>query len=154
MEWNAVMRLFAALEAEGVRYAVVGGVALNLHGLERATADVDLFIEPNVANVEALKRALHRVYVDASIDEITAVDLLGDYPAIRYVPPQGPPLDIVTRLGDAVPYSAVVTEPYDVDGQVVRVATPRTLYEMKRGTIRPQDHADAARLAQAFDLEK
>src|ERR1700694_3750648 len=36
--------LFGALEKGGVRYVVVGGVAMNLHGVERATMDIDLAI--------------------------------------------------------------------------------------------------------------
>lgn len=34
--------LFGALEAARVAYAVVGGVAVNLHGVPRMTYDVDL----------------------------------------------------------------------------------------------------------------
>jgi hypothetical protein len=36
--------LFRALNEAGVRYVLVGGVALNLHGVERATMDVDVAI--------------------------------------------------------------------------------------------------------------
>jgi hypothetical protein len=44
--------LFGALARHRVRYVVVGGLALNLHGVERATMDVDLAVAlepPNVA---------------------------------------------------------------------------------------------------------
>jgi nucleotidyltransferase AbiEii toxin of type IV toxin-antitoxin system len=37
--------IFAALQATGVRYVVVGGVAVNLHGYQRFTKDIDLVIE-------------------------------------------------------------------------------------------------------------
>ena len=37
--------IFAALQTTGVRYVVVGGVAVNLHGYQRFTKDVDLVIE-------------------------------------------------------------------------------------------------------------
>lgn len=37
--------IFAALEATGVRYVVVGGVAVNLRGYQRFTKDIDLVIE-------------------------------------------------------------------------------------------------------------
>jgi hypothetical protein len=49
--------VLAALEREGVRYVVFGAAALNLHGLARFTEDLDLFIAPDVENVQALKRA-------------------------------------------------------------------------------------------------
>lgn len=37
--------IFEALNATGVRYVVVGGVAVNLHGHQRLTKDLDLVIE-------------------------------------------------------------------------------------------------------------
>jgi nucleotidyltransferase DUF2204 len=37
--------IFATLQATGVRYVVVGGVAVNLHGYQRFTKDIDLVIE-------------------------------------------------------------------------------------------------------------
>lgn len=153
MDWTAVMRVLAALEEAGVEYAIVGGVAVNLHGLARATRDIDVFVAPTPENIDRLKSALRAVYTDPSIDEIQASDLLGDYPAVSYTPPNGPPMDLLTRLGEAFHYADIEAERYDVDGQPVRVATPRTLYRMKRGTVRPLDHADAAWLAKAFRLE-
>jgi hypothetical protein len=37
--------IFAVLQTTGVRYVVVGGVAVNLHGYQRFTKDIDLVIE-------------------------------------------------------------------------------------------------------------
>jgi hypothetical protein len=149
------MRVLAALETARVEYVVIGGVAVNFHGLDRATGDIDIFIAPNEENVARLREALHAVYDDPSIDEITAGDLCGDYPAVRYVPPgDAPPMDILTRLGEKFRFGDLESERYDVEGQSVSVATPATLYRMKRSTVRPVDHADAKRLAIAFDLEE
>ncbi len=89
MQADPVVRVLGALERERVRYAVFGAVAVNVHGLPRFTEDLDIFVAPERENIEALKRALHSVFADPSIDEITADDLLGDYPAIQYVPPEG-----------------------------------------------------------------
>jgi hypothetical protein len=56
----------------------------------RATEDLDIFIRATPENVERLKRAFRAAYGgDPSGDEISAVDLLGDYPAVRYYPPSG-----------------------------------------------------------------
>lgn len=38
--------LVADLEAAGLEYAVVGAVALAIHGVPRATADIDLLVPP------------------------------------------------------------------------------------------------------------
>ena len=45
--------LFDALARHDVRYVVVGGLALNLHGVERATMDVDLVVALDVRNLGA-----------------------------------------------------------------------------------------------------
>ena len=45
--------LFGALAQHDVRYVVVGGLALNLHGVERATMDVDLVIALDAPNLGA-----------------------------------------------------------------------------------------------------
>jgi hypothetical protein len=109
---------------------------------------------PDPDNVERLRTALRALWSDPSIDEITAEDLCGDYPAVRYGPPEGTLyLDILTRLGEATAFSDLEAEEREVEGVRVRVATPRTPYRMKRGTVRPIDHADAAALRAAFDLE-
>jgi len=46
--------LFRALQEEKVRYLVVGGVAVNLHGAERLTMDVDLMLALDAANLGRL----------------------------------------------------------------------------------------------------
>ena len=50
--------LVRELEREGVEYAVFGGVALGLHGLVRATEDIDLFVHPTPDNVTRPKKSL------------------------------------------------------------------------------------------------
>jgi hypothetical protein len=62
VDFESAKRVLAALEREGVRYAVFGGGALNLLGLARFTKDLDLFIAPEANNVAHLKRALLSVF--------------------------------------------------------------------------------------------
>lgn len=151
--FDDALRVIASMNEAGVEYVVVGGVAVNIHGLVRATEDLDVFIRPDADNVARLRRALKAVWTDPSIDEITAEDLCGEYPAVRYGPPEGELyLDILTRLGEKTAYADLEVEEKEVAGVVVRVATPRTLFRMKRDTVRPIDKADAAALRAAFDL--
>ena len=77
MDEQRLIAVLTALENHSVRYVVFGGIALNLHGLVRATDDIDIFIAADAQNVDALKAALHSVFDDESIDEISAEDLLG-----------------------------------------------------------------------------
>ena len=148
------LRVIASLNQAGVDYVVVGGVALNLHGLLRATEDLDVFVRPDPENIERLRQALKAVWSDPDIDQITAEDLCGDYPAVRYGPPSGTfYLDIMTRLGEVMRFSDLRAEDKEIEGVRICVATPRTLYRMKKDTVRAIDRADALALRAAFDLE-
>ena len=155
MDFEILKRVLAAFEARGVRYAIIGAVAMNLHGLARSTEDLDIFIEPEAGNIERLKLALHDAIDDPDIDEITAADLLGEYPAVQYVPPDGAfHLDILTRLGDAFAFSELETERVPYEDLLVTAVTPRMLYRMKRDTVRPKDAADAAAIRQRFRIDE
>ena len=147
------MAVLAALEREGVEYKVVGGVALNLLGLARATQDLDIFVDSGEENVARLRAALLSVFNDPDIQEITAEDLNGKYPAIQYVPPEGDfHIDILCRLGHAFSYEDIETDERLIEGVRVPVATPQMLYRMKKDTVRLQDRADAQRLRRFFDV--
>ena len=82
--------MLRAFEASGLEYVLIGAAAMGFHGLVRATEDLDLFIRATPENVERLRAALREAYAgDPNIDEISAADLLGEYPAVRYHPPTG-----------------------------------------------------------------
>ena len=50
----------ALLNANGVRYLVVGGYAVAFHGHPRYTKDLDVWIEPSLENAERAVRALEQ----------------------------------------------------------------------------------------------
>ena len=155
MNYAASRRILAAFEEEGVRYLVFGGAAMNLHGLPRFTEDLDVFIEPTRENVEAVKRALRKVYDDPNIDEISADDLVGEYPAVQYVPPEGDfHVDILTRLGEAFRFEDLEPDETMLDGVKVRLVSPRTLFRMKKDTVRPKDRLDADGLRAKYGFEE
>lgn len=156
MDFDRALELFRALGDEGVEYAVFGALALSAHGIVRATVDANVFVRPTEPNLAALRRALRRLWPeDASIDEITAEDLAGDYPAVRYVPPEGElTIDIVSRLGEAFAFDDLETELITLEGVPVRVVTARMLYRMKRHTLRAKDRADAEALERAFGFKE
>lgn len=153
VERTVLQELFAALAAEGVDYVLVGGVAVNLHGIVRATEDADLFVRPDAENVARLRRALHRVTGDREVEDIRAEDLAGAYPVVRYVSPDGRlTVDILARLGERFAYDDLEAEVLQLGDVDVKVATPATLWRMKRDTVRAVDAEDAARLQAAFRL--
>lgn len=154
MTFAEAIRILAAFERHRLAYVLVGSMAMAAQGIVRATRDMDVFIDPELSNVERLKAALTEVFNDPSIEEISAADLAGDYPAVQYVPPGGDySIDLLTRLGEAFRYEDLEAETIDIEGVNVRVATPRMLYRMKRDTVRPQDRVDAQVIRDRFHLE-
>jgi hypothetical protein len=154
MTFDRFLLVLRSLEREHVDYVLVGATALGVHGIIRATEDIDLFIRPDAGNVERLKRALRAVWSDPEIEQISAGDLSGEYPTIRYVPPgETLVLDLLARLGSAFSYDDIESQVVEIEDVRVRVATPRQLYRMKRDTIRPIDKADAAALRERFRIE-
>ncbi len=148
--------ILAALLEEKVEFVVIGSMAMAAQGLPRATHDLDFFVSPEIENLEALKRALFNLFEDPNVYQIDPQELAGDYPAVEYVPPHGRySMDILTRLGEAFSWQDLVagSDTIELGGLIVRVASPRMLYRMKKDTVRPQDQADAARIRDAFDLE-
>ena len=153
--WQEALKVIDSLNRHGVDYVVIGGVAVNVHGMVRATEDLDFFVRPSTENIARLRDALRDVWNDPSIEEISADDLCGEFPAVRYGPPSGSLfLDIATRFGEAVSFEDLEAMDVDVEGTRIRVATPKTLYWMKRDTVRAIDKQDALLLREAFHLDE
>jgi Nucleotidyl transferase AbiEii toxin, Type IV TA system len=151
---DEILRVLRAFEASGLEYVLIGATAMGFHGVVRATEDLDLLIRATAENVDRLRTALKASYADdPHIDEISAADLLGEYPAVRYYPPSGDLyFDILTRLGEAASFETVDAEIKELEGTRVNVATPAALYRLKKGTVRAKDHQDAAALRERFNL--
>jgi hypothetical protein len=155
MDYDEFLRVLAALEQEGVEYLLVGGAAVNLHGIVRMTEDVALFVRPTGKNLERLLSALRSVWRDPELDDLAPEDLLAEYPTLRYAPPAGSMvIDVLTRIGTEFRFEDLEGETLELDGVRVRVATPRTLVRMKQATLRPIDQADAQVLRRKFGLDE
>ena len=155
MDLRAVLRLLKNMNDSQVEYVLVGAAALNVLGIVRATEDVDVFIQPNVQNIERMKTALRATWDDSAIEEIQAEDILAEYPVIRYGPPdEAYIVDILVRLGEAFRYEDLRWEIRELDGIPIRVATPQSLLKMKTGTLRSKDRLDAAMLKEHFGIRE
>ena len=49
MDRDELLRLLRSFEAEGLEYVLIGATAMGLHGILRATEDVDLFVRETPA---------------------------------------------------------------------------------------------------------
>ncbi|HYN42071.1 MAG TPA: DUF6036 family nucleotidyltransferase [Thermoanaerobaculia bacterium] len=80
-EFEDLVGLCRSLGREKVRYVLIGGFAVILHGFVRTTKDIDLLVDPAPDNVRALKRALGTLPDNAiaAIDD----DEVGKYKVVR-----------------------------------------------------------------------
>jgi hypothetical protein len=153
MTFDQALRLLVALEREDVAYVLIGSMAMAANAVVRATRDIALMVAADAENIARLRRALHGLYDDPAVEQISADDLAGDYPAVRYWPPDANySIDLIAPLGTAFPFDDIDWQWVEVEGHRVKVATPAMLYRMKRDTLRSQDHADALAIKQRFGL--
>jgi len=132
--------LFALLEEKQLRYVVVGGLALVLHGVDRLTADVDLAVDlsPEAAGqlVEALAEAGYRPAAPV-MQVFSYWDTTGRRPTI----------DIF--IASPIPFGDLWRDTLRVEissGLRVPVASVAHLIRLKELAGRPQDLADIERL--------
>ena len=133
-----------SLNASGVEYVVVGGIALAFHGIVRYTGDLDVLVHASPVNGERLVNALRRFGFGSL--QLTAADFTAPDRVVQLGYPPGR-IDILTSI-DGVSWEQVHTGAVvgDYAGVPVRYISRPDLVRNKRATGRAQDVADAERL--------
>jgi len=152
--------LFAALARHKVEYVTIGGIAVQAHGGQRLTQDLDIGIATSGANLERLAAAL--ADLDARIlgpdgrrsDSTPNVALLSSSDQWHLITDHGP-LDVIAfaaHLGsfDEIRARAHVTPLGELS---VPIASRVDLLRMKRASGRPQDLADVE-LLESLDISR
>jgi hypothetical protein len=136
--------LLAAFAAAKVEFAVVGGIAVNLHGYVRATNDLDIFIRPSVENARLAFQAL--LAIGIPLQGLEPDDLLDDEENLRFGPEEDH-IDILSSIGeltfDQVWRNRIETE---IEGLSVPFISLADLIANKRQVGRLRDLADVEEL--------
>jgi hypothetical protein len=150
--------LFSALNAADVRYVVVGGVAVVLHGYARVTGDVDLIVDLEPAEARKAIDTLVGLGLRARAP-VDAVRFADPAERTRWIREKG--LRVFSLWDPAQPMREVdlFTESpiefatlwnrsqlVDIGEAEVRVASIADLIALKRLASRPQDLLDIAEL--------
>lgn len=152
--------LFAALARHEVAYVTIGGIAIQAHGGQRLTQDLDIAIAASRENLERLAAALEEL--DARIlgadgrrsSAPPSPALLASSDQWHLITGHGP-LDVITlpaRLGRFEEMLARA-HPTPLGDLTIPIAHRDDLLEMKRASARPQDLADV-RLLEALGEEE
>jgi hypothetical protein len=148
-----VERIFAALDAHGVDYVVVGGIAVQAHGHVRMTNDLDLIPSPTPANIKRLAEALNdlnaRVLNPGSEDLQIDAQMLPRATLWQLSTPDGD-IDILHDAPGAAPFPQLRSRALTITlGDLnIPIASRDDLIKMKNASGRPTDLADVAALTE------
>lgn len=146
--------IFAALDGAAVRFVVVGGVAVVMHGHPRLTVDLDLVIDfatdaPNRAITALTGLGLEpRLPVDPQLfaDATTRRGWVEErgLRVFTMIDPSTSLVEVDLFAEEPLPFDDLYRDAarIDVGGQLVRVASIDHLISMKRVAGRSQDLAD------------
>jgi len=137
-----IVRVCEALNSEGVKYVVVGGCAVILHGYYRTTHDIDLLVDASIENIRRLKEALQEIFKSDEISEIRDVDI-DQYAVVRFAPESEEiVIDMIGKIGK-IDFKMAIRdiEEIELEGIKIPVCGLSTLIETKKG-IRPKDKED------------
>ena len=87
-----------SLNASGVEYVVVGGIALAFHGIVRYTGDLDVLVHASAANAERVMLALRRFGFESL--KLTEADFAKPDQVVQLGYPPGR-IDILTSIPQA-----------------------------------------------------
>lgn len=146
-----------ALIAYEVDYALVGGVAVALHGVPRMTFDVDITARLDTANLQRLDAALVSlglrcrlpIALASAADPAVRADWEGrNLIAVTYSDPNRPLREVDVLIGGPVFPDDIVAhaDSRQVQGRTLQLASIATLIRMKESTGRQQDSADVIHL--------
>jgi len=142
-----ILKFWAALEKCQVRYIMVGGYATNLHGYQRYTSDIDIWIADTLEN----RRHLREAFAESG---------MGDYymlETIQFVPGwtdfhlnNGLRLDILVSMKGLEGYTfdecMDMASIADIDGVKVPFLHINQLIANKKAVNRPKDQLDVIEL--------
>ena len=129
--------VFDRLERDSIRYAVISGVAVVLHGHIRPVADLDVVIDPAPSEVERALRAL------ASRGFFPSIPLpLSMLTVLRMFDQSEREVDVFVRYHIPFDQLWVDSRHVPVGGGVARIVSLEHLLRAKRINGRPHDLSD------------
>ena len=148
-----ILKFWKALQECNVQYIMVGGYATNLHGYQRFTGDLDIWIHDTLENRQQLRKAF------------VACDM-GDYPMIEYMQfipgwtdfhlNNGLRLDILIDMKGLEGYTfdecLQIASIADIENVSVPFLHINQLIENKKIVNRPKDQIDVIALEQIKKL--
>jgi predicted nucleotidyltransferase len=160
------LELLKALEEKGIRYVVVGGVAVVLHGFVRATMDLDLIVSLEAGNtgkfLQLVKELGYRPKAPVPLEDFAKVEKRNEWVETKGMIVFS--LHHSKRVQELVDVFVEEPIPFDnlyarriqvpVEGCLISVASNQDLRTLKRAAGRPQDLEDVRALEELETRKK
>lgn len=155
--------LFQRLADADVAYCLVGGVAVNLHGVPRMTYDVDLVAELSHENLSSLEQVLRDlglrcqlpVQLSSLSDPERRAELVSmrNLIAVTFTDPDNLLREVDVLISTEEPAEKIVGRAanLDLEGTTVKLANVDDLIRMKESSGRDQDLDDIDHLQRIRD---
>lgn len=144
---ESILLLWTHLANQGVRYIMIGGFAVNIHGFSRFTADVDILIEDSLVNRKKFRSALK----DAGIGDfelLETMDIIPGYTTILL--DNGMELDIFTKISgfEESDFSELFEQAVEmeINNITIKFLHLNHLIHTKKMSNRPKDSIDIEEL--------
>lgn len=156
--------IFDKLNEKGVQYLIVGGVAVNMYGYSRTTADIDILLSLDEKNLTAMDKAMlelkyyPRIPVQvielANRRRIERYRLEKNLKAYTFTASGQPPLNVDIIIEESLEFEKFWKNRKDIDfyGQHLSVISLKDLIAMKKKADRNKDHEDLSALT-AFHID-
>ncbi len=149
--WEDVARIARWFAEAGVEYALIGGYALNAHGIVRLTEDIDVLVEPSAENSRRWVVALGRLPDHATRELEADPDVFATQKRYAIRINDEITVDVLPGAGgktweDLKPFITTV----DLDGVPLKILSLEGLLATKQG-VRPKDRMDAALIERALE---
>lgn len=135
MDTQSLLKL---LNANNVRYVVIGATAFPVHGYTRSTLDIDIFIEPSEVNASKTIKALSECGYDVS--DLTPADCVKNKILLRQYLLETDIHPYVAGVSFEQVFKNCVEAEYH--GVTARFASLEDLIAMKKAANRPKDIED------------
>ena len=144
---DEILGLWRTLHKHKTKYILVGGFAINLHGFNRVTADMDLWIKDTPENRKSLRNALKELEL-GDLEAIESTQFIPGFTSILLR--SGFELDIMTSLKgfEQIKFDECYTiaPTAMIENIPIKFLHLKQLIEAKKASGRPKDLIDVEEL--------
>jgi hypothetical protein len=149
-----ILKFWSALQHQEVRYIMVGGYAINLHGFQRYTGDIDIWIDDTVEN----RKRLRTTFAECGMGDYYMLETMQFVPGwTEFNLMNGLRLDIMVSMKGLEGYSfdecLKMAAIADIDGVSIPFLHINQLIANKRAVNRPKDQIDVIELEKIQKLQ-